>query len=163
MAQRNLIAVAVLALALQACQQGGAKPQTQAAAPATTAAKPKAEEYVATEVFEGRQKELGYKFAEKLLRGCKDQMSSEGGLKTCFRERTLAAFDNSGLAADSCPARTDDLDGELTCIVTGSIGYEFAQNIGGDATKKFVWSDPEGSINTIVVDFLLGERTCVSC
>lgn len=152
----RIVAVAVLALALAACQQGGAKPSAAAAAPTgTQASKPKAGEHVATGVFEERQKELSYKFAERLLRGCVEAMSSESDMNTCFRSRTLEAFDSSGLAAKHCPERPEDLDGEVACIVTGSAGYHVAQDF--DAVEKFDWSDPDASINKIVVDFILAQ------
>lgn len=152
-----VVAAALLALALGACQQSASRPSAETAAPSGTASKPKADEYVSTKVFEARGKELSYKLAERLLRGCAGSMTSDGGMKTCFRERTLAGFDASGLADQHCPVRAEDLDGELGCIVSGSVGYQLAQNIGKDAAAKFDWSDPEGSIDGIVIDFILAE------
>lgn len=157
----RIVAAAVLAAVLGACQQGDStKTATPSAIASVQPSKP--DEYVATGVFETRANELGYTMTEKLLRGCMGEMGSEDAMKGCFRSRTLAAFDDSGLAAEKCPARPVDLTGELGCIVTGSIGYEFAQKVGGDAAKKFEWSNPERSIDAIVIDFILAElRTCM--
>jgi hypothetical protein len=160
-----VVAAMLLAVALSACQQGNPGTSTKSIASASTAdsqastAKPG--DYVSTKVFEAREKELQYRFAERLLKSCIASFGSEGEMKSCYRKRVLHAFDDSGLADQHCPAQ-DDLDGELTCIIGGSIGYQFVHIVAKEKTGEFNWSDPEKTVQEVTMDFVLTElRTCL--
>jgi hypothetical protein len=165
MGMRPLAVLAILAGVLAGCQPiDNGKLQTSVEADVLAramASHSEDEEYTPTEPFKGKAEELGLQLLEKLLTKC---IRSSGIEDTyaCYHERMMAGFDSDGTVADHCPQQAD-MEADMKCIVIGGFAYQLATKMGGDAKAKFDWSDPEGSMKELGVQFVLREaRNCLN-
>jgi hypothetical protein len=155
----------VVAVALAACQQPGARKSTHAdtddaLAQAFAAVEREHKDPEPSAFFKTKMKDVIVKLTDRMLTACLD--ATEAKISECFHERMLVGFDRDGTLEHHCPLRANAGD-DLKCIMFGGLSQQIASKLTNDAMSDFDWSDPEESGRDVMRQFVLQQmRDCLS-
>lgn len=158
---RSVLAL-VVALALAACQSGGAASTSKKdpSEEAYAAAEADFANYKPTPAFKTKVKDLMVSITDRLLTACMDA-GSEADMQACFHERTLVGFDLDGTLRRQCKPQGDVGD-DFKCVFFGGMGDDLRGRLTGEA-PPFKWTHPEASAHLIFRQLMLEHwRGCMN-
>jgi len=105
------------------------------------------------------------RLALALLEGCygKIQAQDKSGLKSCMRDRTTTAFDDSGEGRGACD-RYSELDAYAECVLVGNMVLDIRHRLDDDSpVASDFWTGKDAMIHAMVKSLVIGAATnCAS-